>query len=149
MLKLQTMLFKVTIGLPLGAQSKNLMTFIWNFTEVVQSPVKIWATEHKRIREQEIVWTHSSFTSELKHPWVRSPLTRTVILGPTHDVLSTYKNLAFHAASRGVTGVSGGLPDTRRRHWEEEGLHFDDPFYCNKLVQAPFCLQLGANRNVR
>ena len=72
-----------------------------------------------------------------------------LILGPTHDVLSTYKNLAFHAASRDITVVSVGLPDTKCRHWEEDGLHFDDPFYCNKLAQPPFCLQSGANRNVR
>lgn len=71
MLKLQTMLFKVTIELPLEAQSENKMHFIWNFTEVLQSPIKIWVSERKRTREQEIVWTNSSFKSELKHPWVR------------------------------------------------------------------------------
>lgn len=61
---------KVTFELPLVAQSENKMHFIWNFTEVLQSPIKIWVSERKR-REQEIVWTNSSFKSELRHPWVR------------------------------------------------------------------------------
>lgn len=123
MLKLQTVCFKVTFELPLVAQSENKMHFIWNFTEVLQSPVKIWVSERKRRREQEIAWTNSSFKSELKHPWVRhrnchfrSPawcIKHTQELGLPHS---------FPWDCRSLWRAPG-----HRVHWEEEGFCFNGP----------------------
>lgn len=138
MLKLQTMLFKVIIELPLEAQSENKMHFIWNFTEVLQSPIKIWVSERKRTREQEIVWTKSSFKSELKHPWVR------------------HKNCHFWSHAWCIKhiqelGLPHSFPWDYRSLWRapghktpwEEGFRFDGPLHCQKLSLPPFCLQQG------
>lgn len=103
MLKLQTRLFKVTFKLPLVVQSKNKMHFILNFTEVVQSPVKIWVSERKRTREQEIGWTNSSFKSELRHLWVR------------------HKNCHFRSPAWCI------------RHTQELGLAQSFPWHCRSL----------------
>lgn len=50
-----------------------------------------------------------------------------------YNVLSACENLSVHAASHGITGISGGLPASSCRHWEEQGLHFDN--------LAPLCFQ--------
>lgn len=126
------MLFKVTFELPLVAQSQNKMHCIWSFTEVLQSPIKIWVSGRKRRREEEVVWTNSSFKSELKHPWVRhkdchfrSPawcVKHTQELGLPH-------RFPWHC--RSLWRAPG-----HRIHWEEEGFCFNGP----STVRSYLCL---------
>lgn len=136
MLKLQTMLFKVNFKLRLVAQSKNKMHFILNFNEVVQSPIKIWVSERKRMREQEIGCTNSSFKSELKHLWVK------------------HKNCHFRSPAWCIKhtqepGLAHSFPWHCRSLWRTQSTlgrrraPFQWFLQCQKLSLPPFCLQPG------
>lgn len=111
------------------------MHFILNLAEVLQSPIKIWVSERKRTREQEIAWTNSPFKSELKHLWVR------------------HKNCHFRSPAWCIKHTQLGLPHSFPWHcrslWRTQStlggrrVPFQWPLHCQKLSLPPFCLQPG------